>query len=95
MSPCSGISHEDYHVMQHKTDKITFEVSTGEFGVATIGLLVVFGIYWKQTKPTFVKVIWAFIALGILIAITQVVLLVKWNKLTNTGILFYWSNLYF
>ena len=95
MSPCSRISHDDYHAMQHKTDEATFWMSTGGFGIAAIGLLVVFGFYWKQTKPTFVKVIWAFITLGILIAITQVVLLLKWNKLTNTGILFYWSNLYF
>jgi hypothetical protein len=81
--------------MQHKTDKITFLMSTGEFGVAAIGLLVVFGFYWKQIKPTFVKVIWAFITLGILTAITQVVLSVKWDKLNYTGILFYWSNIYF
>ena len=41
------------------------------FGIASIGLVVVFGFYRKQTKPTFVKIIWAFIALGILTGIPQ------------------------
>ena len=41
-------------------------MSDVEYGIATIGLIVVFGFYRKQTKPTFVKVIWAFITLGII-----------------------------
>ena len=44
-----------------------------EYGIATIGLVVVFGFYRKQTKPTIVKVIWGVTALGILNGITKLV----------------------
>ena len=45
-----------------------------EYGIAMIGLVVVFGFYWKQTKPTIVKVIWGVTTLGILNGVTSLVL---------------------
>ena len=45
-----------------------------EYGIATIGLVVVFGFYRKQTKPTIVKVIWGVTTLGILNGVTMLVL---------------------
>ena len=41
-------------------------MSVVEYGIATIGLVVVFGFYRKHTKPKIVKVIWGFTTLGIL-----------------------------
>ena len=54
-------------------------------GIATIGLVVVFGFYRNQTKPTFVKTIWAFITLEILTGITQINLLKYDANLEEVG----------
>ena len=62
---------EDYKDFKSKVDKTINWMKIIEYGTATIGLVIVFGFYWKQTKPTFVKIIWAFIALGILNGVTQ------------------------
>ena len=56
-----------------------------EYVIAIIGLAVVFGLYRKQDKPTFVKVIWAFITLGILTYIIESVLRRRIEKLSEIG----------
>jgi len=72
--PCAGIDDDDYNEMHKKMSKtLTWMYSIG-LCISTIGLVVVFGIYRKLTKPTFVKVICAFITLGILSRITYWVL---------------------
>ena len=52
-------------------------MSFAEYGTAMIGLVVVFGFYRKQTKPTIVKVIWGVTTLGILNGVTLLVLFEK------------------
>ena len=50
--------------------------------------MVVFGFYGKQTKPILVKIIWAFISLGILTGITKIVLKENLHKLNVVKIQF-------
>jgi hypothetical protein len=58
-------------MMTAKSEKTLVWMGAVSYGIATIGLVFVFGFYRKQTKPAFVKVIWAFITLGILNEITR------------------------
>jgi hypothetical protein len=60
--------------MVNKVNKTLIWLSVIEYGIATIGLVVVFGFYRKQTKPRLVKVVWAIITLGILNGSTQLAL---------------------
>ena len=64
MSPCSGVGK--HHFLYDGTHDILEWMSVVEYGIATIGLVVVFGFYRKHTKPKIVKVIWGFTTLGIL-----------------------------
>ena len=50
----------------------------GAYCLITIGLIIVFGIYRKKVKPTFVKVIWVMITLLMLSSICQYILYRKW-----------------
>ena len=63
MSPCSGV---EWHRYDGIADITLGWMSVVEYGIATIGLVVVFGFYRKHTKPKIVKVIWGFTTLGIL-----------------------------
>ena len=63
MSPCSGV---EWYLHLYRIADILGWMSVVEYGIATIGLVVVFGFYRKHTKPKIVKVIWGFTTLGIL-----------------------------
>ena len=74
MSPCSGMTRDGYDDINTKTEASLFWMTAVLCSIATIGLMVVFGLYRKLTKPKFVKIIWAVITLGILNGITQLIL---------------------
>jgi len=82
MFPCSGIDKAGYHDKQEKTNSVLFWMKSVKYLIAATGLIIVFGFYRKQTKPTFIKAIWAFITIGILTSIPLGVLWLKWEKLT-------------
>ena len=71
MKVCTGMTSIGYNEIANKGFETLTWMSYVTFGIASIGLVVVFGFYRKQTKPTFVKIIWAFITLGILTGIPQ------------------------
>ena len=86
MKLCSGMTKNGYENMLEKGKHTLIWMSDVEYGIATIGLVVVFGFYRKQTKPTFVKVIWAFITLGIINEIAQRVFDKNHNNLPDNSV---------
>ena len=80
MSPCSVMTVNSYFALSDSAYFTLMWMSVAEYGTAMIGLVVVFGFYRKQTKPTIVKVIWGVTTLGILNGVTRLILFGRFGQ---------------
>ena len=66
MTLCAGINKNRYDTMEKNAEEALHLMPLATCGIAATGLVVVFGLYRNLTKPNFIKIIWAFITLGLL-----------------------------